>query len=167
MGFVKDNSSFPHTIRLLLEQLDGAAFYRHSRPDELKPPRLREGPKDMIAMRLIRAASAATVFVCLAAAPLVATAQAPDNSGQNKGQMQTADKQNNAKSDRDITAKIRKEIMADKDLSTYAHNVKIVTANGAVTLKGPVKSEEERAKIAQIAGNTVSADKITNEITVK
>jgi osmotically-inducible protein OsmY len=39
--------------------------------------------------------------------------------------------------------------------------------NGAVTLKGPVKSEDEKAKIAQIAGNTVPADKITNEITVK
>ena len=81
--------------------------------------------------------------------------------------MQTADKQSNAKSDRDITAKIRKEIMADKDLSTYAHNVKIVTTNGAVTLKGPVKSEDEKAKIAEIAANAVSADKVTNEITVK
>jgi hyperosmotically inducible protein len=94
-------------------------------------------------------------------------AQAPDNSGQNKGQMQTADKQSNAKSDRETTAKIRKEIMADKDLSTYAHNVKIITTNGAVTLKGPVKSEEEKTKIAEIAASVVSANKVTNEITVK
>jgi osmotically-inducible protein OsmY len=81
--------------------------------------------------------------------------------------MQTADKQSNAKADRDITAKIRKDLMADKSLSTYGHNVKIVTVNGTVTLKGPVKSEDEKTKIAQIAGNTVTADKIANEITVK
>lgn len=121
----------------------------------------------MITMRLKYAASAATVVLCLATAVPSVTAQAPDNSSQNKGQMQTADKQSNAKSDRDTTAKIRKEIMADKDLSTYAHNVKIITTNGAVTLKGPVKSEDEKAKIAGIAANAVSADKVTNEITVK
>jgi osmotically-inducible protein OsmY len=121
----------------------------------------------MIAMRLIRAALAAVVFLCLAPGNRVATAQAPDNSSQNKNQMQTADKQSNAKADRDITAKIRKDLMADKSLSTYGHNVKIVTVNGTVTLKGPVKSEDEKTKIAQIAGNTVTADKIANEITVK
>jgi len=121
----------------------------------------------MIPMRLKYAASAVAVVVCLAAPLPRATAQAPDNTGQNKDQMQTADKQSNAKSDRDTTAKIRKEIMADKDLSTYAHNVKIVTINGAVTLKGPVKSDDEKAKIAEIAASVVSADKVTNEITVK
>jgi hyperosmotically inducible protein len=122
----------------------------------------------MIPMRLKYAASAAVVVVCLTApVPRVTAQQAPDNSGQNKGQTQTADKQSNAKSDREMTAKIRKEIMADKDLSTYAHNVKIITNNGAVTLKGPVKSDDEKAKIAQIAGNVVSPDKVTNELTVK
>ena len=72
-----------------------------------------------------------------------------------------------AKADRDTTAKIRRGIMADKDLSMYAHNVKIVTVNGAVTLKGPVKSEDEKTKVAEIAGNIVSSNKITNQITVK
>jgi osmotically-inducible protein OsmY len=122
----------------------------------------------MSAMRLIHAALAAIVFVCFVAGHRVAPAQAPDNSKQNKDQTtQTADNQSNAKADRDTTAKIRKDLMADKSLSSYAHNIKIVTVNGSVTLKGPVKSEEEKTKIAQIAGNTVSADKITNEITVK
>jgi hyperosmotically inducible protein len=93
--------------------------------------------------------------------------QAPDNSSQNQAQMPTAEKQSNAKTDRDITAKVRKEIMSDKDLSTYAHNVKVITANGAVTLKGPVKSEDEKAKIAELAAKVVPADKITNELTVK
>jgi osmotically-inducible protein OsmY len=93
--------------------------------------------------------------------------QMPDNTAQNKGNTQTADKQSNAKGDRDITAKVRKEIVGDKDLSTYAHNVKVITVNGAVTLKGPVKSEDEKTKVAEHAANVVSADKITNEMTVK
>jgi osmotically-inducible protein OsmY len=57
--------------------------------------------------------------------------------------------------------------MADKSLSSYAHNIKIITVNGAVTLKGPVKSDDEKTKLAEIAANAVSADKVTNEITVK
>ncbi|MGA7317999.1 MAG: BON domain-containing protein, partial [Silvibacterium sp.] len=72
---------------------------------------------------------------------------APDNSAQNKDQGLTGDNQANAKGDRLTTANIRKAIIADKDLSTYAHNVKIITINGAVTLKGPVKSEEEKEKV--------------------
>lgn len=92
---------------------------------------------------------------------------APDNSAQNKNQNLTAENQSNAKADRETTANIRKAILADKDLSTYAHNVKVITVNGAVTLKGPVKSEEEKQKIAADAANVVSADKITNNLTVK
>jgi hyperosmotically inducible periplasmic protein len=92
---------------------------------------------------------------------------APDNTAQNKNQSPTADNQSNAKADRLTTANIRKAILADKDLSTYAHNVKVITINGAVTLKGPVKSEEEKQKIASDAASVVSADKITNDLTVK
>jgi hyperosmotically inducible protein len=118
-------------------------------------------------IRMKHAASAAFIAVCLMATGARAMLQAPDNSGQNKAQMPSADKQSNAKTDRDITAKVRKEIMSDKDLSTYAHNVKVITANGAVTLKGPVKSDDEKAKVAELAANVVPADKITNELTVK
>ena len=57
--------------------------------------------------------------------------------------------------------------MADKDLSTYGHNVKIITMNGTVTLKGPVKSEEEKQRIASDVSGVVSTDKITNALTVK
>jgi len=70
--------------------------------------------------------------------------------------------------DRDLTARIRKSIMADKTLSTYAHNVKIISQDGVVTLKGPVRSGEEMktivAKAADAAGGT---DKVTNEMSVK
>jgi hyperosmotically inducible protein len=96
------------------------------------------------------------------------TAQtALDNSKQNKNQNPTADNQSNAQSDRMTTAKIRKAITADKTLSTYAHNVKIITLNGAVTLKGPVISDEEKQKVAAMAANIVSANKVTDELTVK
>jgi osmotically-inducible protein OsmY len=57
--------------------------------------------------------------------------------------------------------------MADKTLSTYAHNVKIITVDGTVTLKGPVQSEDEKQKIASDAAGVVSADKITNELSIK
>jgi hyperosmotically inducible protein len=92
---------------------------------------------------------------------------AADNSAQNKDQGITADNQADAKADRLTTANIRKAILADKDLSTYAHNVKIITVNGAVTLKGPVTSVEEKEKVASDAAGVVSADKITNHLTVK
>jgi len=71
-------------------------------------------------------------------------------------------------SDRMMTKKIRRSLLADKSLSMSAHNVKIATQDGMVTLRGTVNSEEEKqsvaAKAAEVAG---SADKVTNELTVK
>lgn len=93
--------------------------------------------------------------------------QQPDNSGQNKHHAKTADNQNNAKEDRLTTQKVRKAIIADKDLSTYAHNVKIITENGTVTLKGPVKSAEEKQKVGSDAAGVVNQDKIVDQMTVK
>ena len=94
------------------------------------------------------------------------TQTAPDNSKQNKDQSQTADTQTNAKADRQTTAQIRKAILADKTLSTYGHNVKIITRNGMVTLKGPVSSEAEKQKVADAAASVISPDKVTNQLTV-
>jgi len=79
----------------------------------------------------------------------------------------TADQQTNAAADRNLTAQIRKSIMADKTLSMYAHNVKIITINGMVTLKGPVKSDAEKQTVADLAVKAVGADKVTNNITIK
>jgi hyperosmotically inducible protein len=96
------------------------------------------------------------------------TATNPDNSAKNKAHTTTADQQSEASSDRLLTQKIRKSITADKSLSTYGHNVKIITKDGAVTLKGPVHTDEEKqsigAKAAEAAGG---ADKVTNQLTVK
>ena len=57
--------------------------------------------------------------------------------------------------------------MDDKSLSTYAHNVKMISQNGKVTLKGPVRSEEEKQTIEQKATEVAGAGNVTNEITVK
>ena len=102
--------------------------------------------------------------ILCSAAPLSmaqAPSTAPDNTKVNtrdrKTSAVTADQQKENRSDRDITADIRKALMDNKDMSTYAHNVKVITRNGMVTLKGPVRSEDEKkaieAKATEIAGN--------------
>lgn len=98
---------------------------------------------------------------------LQSSSQQPDNSAQNKQHATTADNQPNAQADRMTTANVRKAIIADKDLSLYAHNVKIITMSGTVTLKGPVKSDEEKQKVAADAASVVSQDKVVNHLTVK
>jgi osmotically-inducible protein OsmY len=58
--------------------------------------------------------------------------------------------------------------LSDKSLSTYAHNVKIISQNGTVTLKGPVRSDDEkRAVVAKAVAVTGSVDKLTGEVSVK
>jgi len=80
----------------------------------------------------------------------------------------TADQQKGNASDRELTKKIRQAVMADKSLSTYAHNVKIISQHGMVTLKGPVKSEEEKKTIVALAVDaTGDASKVTDQISVK
>jgi osmotically-inducible protein OsmY len=80
----------------------------------------------------------------------------------------TADKQKMNSADRALTAKIRSTIMTDKSLSTYAHNVKIISQNGIVTLKGPVHSDEEvKTIVARATDATGSSDRVVNQLTVK
>jgi hyperosmotically inducible periplasmic protein len=96
------------------------------------------------------------------------TATNPDNTAQNKAHTTTADQQSEASSDRMLTQKIRKSLMADKSLSTYGHNVKIITKDGSVTLKGPVQSDQEKESIGNKAADAAGgADKVTNQLTVK
>lgn len=79
----------------------------------------------------------------------------------------TADSQKENQSDRDITQQIRQAIVQDKALSTYAHNVKIITQNGMVTLKGPVRSEEEKSSIEAKAVAVAGDGKVTNQLDIK
>jgi osmotically-inducible protein OsmY len=79
----------------------------------------------------------------------------------------TADQQKENRSDRDITQQIRQSIVSDKSLSTYAHNVKIITQNGEVTLKGPVRSDEEKRTIEAKATEVAGEHKVTSELNIK
>jgi hyperosmotically inducible periplasmic protein len=112
-------------------------------------------------------ASVGTVPTLIHAQNQTPSATAPDNSAQNKSHATTADQQMNDRSDRGITRQIRRSIVSDKSISTYGHNVKIITQNGSVTLKGPVHSEEEKQAIAAKAAQVAGQDKVTNELTVK
>ena len=96
----------------------------------------------------------------------------PDNTkvnqrDRNPGEA-TADQQKMNASDRQLTTTIRQSIIADKSLSTYAHNVKIISQNGTVTLKGPVHSDDEvKSIMAMAAEGAGSPDKIVNQMSVK
>jgi hypothetical protein len=97
--------------------------------------------------------------------------EAPDNTKKNlptnHHDANRADQQSNSSTDVELTRKIRQSLTQDKSLSTYAHNVKIITRNGVVELKGPVRSQSEKdaveAKATEIAGNS----KVKNELTIK
>gem|GEM_PF-310207 len=108
----------------------------------------------------------------IAAYPQSATQQSmkhrPDNTRANKVENngETADQQKNNSSDLQITRRIRRAIVQDKSLSMYAHNVKIITKDGGVTLKGPVNTEDEKTAIASKAAEVVGQDKVKNEIKV-
>lgn len=123
----------------------------------------------------LRAAVVSSAFLVFVGAPIALHAQdqsspsstAPDNSAQNKGRQMTADQQKSDASDRTITMKIRRSIIADKSISTYGHNVKIITRNGMVTLKGPVDSDTEKQTIDSKAAEVVGQDKVTDQLTVK
>ena len=91
---------------------------------------------------------------------------APDNTKVNKVPGKTADQQKDNKNDRDITKQIRKSLVADKALSTYAHNVKIITVHGTVTLRGPVRTEDEKTAIESKAKAIAGVNDVKDELTV-
>ena len=78
----------------------------------------------------------------------------------------TADQQKENSSDREITQKIRQSLMDDKTLSTYAHNVKVITQDGQVTLKGPVRTEEEKKIVEAKATEVAGTGHVVNEMSV-
>lgn len=75
--------------------------------------------------------------------------------------------QGSSKTDLATTAQIRKEIMAGKNMSVNAQNVKIITNNGQVTLRGPVNSEAERQRVGTIADKIARAENVDNQLEVK
>jgi len=95
----------------------------------------------------------------------------PDNTKMNAQDRDkaspTADQQKDNRSDREITQQIRQSVIKDKSLSTYAHNIKIITQNGQVTLKGPVRSEDEKRAIEVKATEVAGENKVTSELNIK
>ncbi len=108
--------------------------------------------------------------VFLVTIPGVCLAQSADNTGINKRDRSpekiTAGQQSETKEDREITQQIRQAVVDDESLSIYAHNVKIITVDGMVTLKGPVRSEDEKIAIEEKAIQIVGENKINSEIEI-
>jgi hyperosmotically inducible periplasmic protein len=113
-------------------------------------------------------------LVLFAASSLVraqdAQQPAPDNSKINQADRHqssvTADQQKMSPADRELTRKIRSAIMSDKSLSTYAHNVKIISREGKVTLKGPVRSDDEKAAVLNKASDIAGQQNVIDELQI-
>ena len=94
----------------------------------------------------------------------------PDNTGRNVrdrgGETKTPMDQSENEADRAITQNIRKALTADDSLSTNAKNVKIITNDGTVTLRGPVKSEKEKADIEAKAKQVAGVKKVDNQLEI-
>lgn len=110
---------------------------------------------------------ASLIWLAVPAVFASALTQQPDNTSANKNSQGTADQQKETPADRDLAKKIRQSIVSDKFLSTYAHNVKVIVRDGNVTLKGPVKSEDEKATVESKAIALAGTGKAENDLTVK
>ena len=126
---------------------------------------------------MAKTSALAVAFLLGASWPVPVRAQSdsptkPDNTAVNKRDRSpgeaTADQQKMNPADRALTAKIRSAVMADKSLSTYAHNVKIISQSGTVTLKGPVRSNAEvESIVAKATASAGGSDKVVNQLSVK
>jgi osmotically-inducible protein OsmY len=110
----------------------------------------------------------ATAALAAVSLPLLAQPVTPDNTKANRTEppQATADAQKNDATDLDMAKRIRQSLMADKSLSTYAHNIKIVSVNGTVTLNGPVRSQDEKNTIAMRAASVAGPSHVVNDLTV-
>jgi osmotically-inducible protein OsmY len=94
----------------------------------------------------------------------------PDNTAKNErdrsGETQTSGDQSNSSADLKTTQAIRQALMKDSELSATAKNIKVITANGHVTLRGPVKTAQEKAKINQLAKSAADGAQIEDQLEV-
>jgi hyperosmotically inducible protein len=115
------------------------------------------------------------VLACLSAVSLAAIAAddktKPDNTAINErdrsDETKTSGDQSNTSTDLKTTQAIRQALMKDGELSTTAKNIKVITANGHVILRGPVKTAQEKAKIDQLAKSAAGGAQIDNQLDVK
>jgi osmotically-inducible protein OsmY len=115
-------------------------------------------------------------LACLSAFSLAAVAAdnkkaEPDNTATNErdrsGETKTSGDQSNSSADLKTTQAIRQALMKDGELSMTAKNIKVITANGHVTLRGPVNTAQEKAKIDQLAKSAAGGAQIENQLDVK
>jgi hyperosmotically inducible protein len=113
-------------------------------------------------------------LLCLAAFTMSGVAQentAADNTAKNQrdrsGETLTSGDQSNSQEEINLTAAIRRAIVSDKSLSATAKNVKIITTNGMVTLRGPVKTDAEKATVEKLAQSAAGGAKIDNQLEVE
>ena len=89
------------------------------------------------------------------------------NERDRKGDTKTSGDQSNKPEDLKVTQAIRQGVVKDESLTMTAKNIKIITADGVVTLRGPVNSAEEKAKIEQIAKASAGSLKVDSQLEVK
>jgi hyperosmotically inducible protein len=116
------------------------------------------------------------ILACLSGLSLAAIAAddektKADNTATNErdrsGETKTSGDQSNGSADLKTTQAIRQALMKDGNLSMTAKNIKVITANGHVTLRGPVKTAQEKAKIDQLAKSAAGRAQIDNQLDVK
>lgn len=94
-----------------------------------------------------------------------------DNTELNKrdrsGESKTSGDQSNSSADLQTTQAVRRALMQDSQLSSTAKNIKVITANGQVTLRGPVNNAQEKAKVDQIAKSAAGGARIVDQLDVK
>jgi len=95
---------------------------------------------------------------------------APDNTGKNvrdrDDQTLTPFDQSESEPDRKLTQRVRQAVVDDESLSTNAKNVKIITVDGKVTLRGPVESQQEKATIVAKAKQIAGEDKVDDQLEI-
>jgi hyperosmotically inducible periplasmic protein len=114
--------------------------------------------------------SCITVLI-VASAPAICEVKPPDNTGRNvrdrSGQNLTPEDQSSSAGDLELSKTIRQAIVKDPSLSATAKNVKVISTEGKVTLRGPVNSPEEKMKIGRTAIDKAGASKVDNQLEVK
>jgi len=114
------------------------------------------------------------VLACLSGLSVAAIAAdektKADNTATNdrdrSGETQTSGDQSNNSADLKITQAIRQALMKDGELSTTAKNIKVITENGQVTLRGPVKNVQEKSKVDQLAKSVAGGAHIVDQLDV-
>jgi osmotically-inducible protein OsmY len=105
------------------------------------------------------------------ASATTAPSSTPDSTKINErdrsSQATTPTSQPNDKADIKLAAAVRRAVVKDDTLSMSAHNIKIVAAHGAVTLRGPVKSADEKARVESIVKSVAGVNSLDNELDIK